>query len=104
MSGDIVSCLLGRVHFTRSHLPLVGLGRENLLCGPRPLPVLLPPALGTSACLVLEGSVLGLLCVLRLGPRVWVCLCPALRTLRGEEEWGWELEGRAMWAGEEALE
>lgn len=32
--------------------------------------------------------------------RIWVCLCPALRTLQGEGEWGWEQEGRAVWAGE----
>ena len=54
MSREIVSCLLGHVHVPRTHLPLV-LPRdtENVLCGPRPLPV---PA----ACLVLDDRVLGL--------------------------------------------
>lgn len=97
MSEEIVSCLLGHFHFTGTHLTPVCLGIQTICYVAQGLCLLLlPPARGSGACLVPEGHVLGhawgspvcwLSPLQRLGPGVWVCLCPALQTLQeGEVE------------------
>lgn len=101
MGGKIVSRLLGHLRLTRTQLTLVCLQTHRAFAmGPRPLLPLLPPHVGGGACSALEGGVLGHVwgspvCWLSLLCRdegrgsgsVW----PALQTLQGEEDWGWEV-------------